>query len=237
MGYVIIFLTIGFLILIHELGHFIAARSVGIPVKQFSIGYGPKLWGFTRGETEYRISAIPIGGYVMLDIDELDDYFLFSFRGRVIFAFTGPLANVVAAWTGLTIISIITSGFTLHSVFVLPTVQLWEMTIGFIQTIPILFSQPKQLSGIVDLVAFGGEHIGVDMMKLLSMSVLLNINLAFLNLLPILPLDGGKIVCDILHRLRMPVKRIYVPVALTGWILLLGLMLCVTFNDVVRLCA
>ncbi|NNK61793.1 MAG: RIP metalloprotease RseP [Gemmatimonadetes bacterium] len=57
---------LGVLIFVHELGHFAAAKSVGVEVQRFSIGLGPKVWGFTRGETEYVLSAIPLGGYVKM---------------------------------------------------------------------------------------------------------------------------------------------------------------------------
>jgi regulator of sigma E protease len=58
--------VLGVLILVHELGHYIAARAFDIHVSRFSIGLGPKLVGFRRGETEFRISALPLGGYVKL---------------------------------------------------------------------------------------------------------------------------------------------------------------------------
>ena len=58
--------VLGVLIFIHELGHFAAAKSVGIEVQRFSIGLGPRVWGFTLGETEYVLSAIPLGGYVKM---------------------------------------------------------------------------------------------------------------------------------------------------------------------------
>ncbi len=235
MGYIIIFLMISFLILIHEFGHFCAAKRAGIPVKQFSVGYGRRLFGFTYKETDYRISVFPLGGYVMPDIEVLEDYFAFSFKNRVLFALAGPLANIIAAWAGLLVMSIIYHGVTAASIFVVPFVQLWDMSAQFIQSIPALFSHPQQLSGIVGLVAFGGKEIGVDIPRLLSLSVLLNINLAFLNLLPILPLDGGKILLDILHQLRMPVKRLYVPVSIAGWGLILMLMVYVTIHDVSNL--
>lgn len=58
---------IGVLILVHELGHFLAAKKVGIKVERFSIGFGPKMIGFTKGDTEYRISWLPVfGGYVKM---------------------------------------------------------------------------------------------------------------------------------------------------------------------------
>ncbi len=58
--------VIGVLVFVHELGHFLAARRVGIRVLAFSIGFGPRLVGFTRGGTEYKIAAIPLGGFVKM---------------------------------------------------------------------------------------------------------------------------------------------------------------------------
>lgn len=57
---------ISFLIFIHELGHFLAARLFKVRVETFSIGFGPRLWGFRRGDTDYRLSAVPLGGYVKM---------------------------------------------------------------------------------------------------------------------------------------------------------------------------
>ena len=59
-------IVLGVLIFVHELGHFWAAKAVGIEVQRFSIGLGPRLFGFQRGETEYVVSAIPLGGYVKM---------------------------------------------------------------------------------------------------------------------------------------------------------------------------
>ena len=56
--------VLGVLIFIHELGHFLAARHVGVRVEAFSVGFPPTAWGKQVGETEYRISWVPIGGYV-----------------------------------------------------------------------------------------------------------------------------------------------------------------------------
>ncbi|MDD3980713.1 MAG: RIP metalloprotease RseP [Spirochaetia bacterium] len=63
-------LGLSIVVLIHELGHFVAARSLGIEVEAFSIGMGPKLLGFTRGGTEWRISAFPLGGYCRMKGEE-----------------------------------------------------------------------------------------------------------------------------------------------------------------------
>lgn len=67
MGQLISFLiVIGVIIVIHEFGHFSMAKIFGIPVSTFSIGFGPRLFGFRYKETEYRVSAIPLGGYVKI---------------------------------------------------------------------------------------------------------------------------------------------------------------------------
>ena len=65
--------VLGVLIFVHELGHFMMARRVGIRVLKFSLGFGPRLVGFKRGDTEYVISAIPLGGYVKMAGEIPDD--------------------------------------------------------------------------------------------------------------------------------------------------------------------
>ena len=65
--------VLGILVFIHELGHFLAARHVGVRVEAFSVGFPPTLWGKKFGDTEYRISWIPVGGYVKLFGQNVDD--------------------------------------------------------------------------------------------------------------------------------------------------------------------
>ena len=60
-------------IFVHELGHFLMARRIGVRVLTFSLGFGPKLSTFTRGDTEYCISAIPLGGYVKMAGENPED--------------------------------------------------------------------------------------------------------------------------------------------------------------------
>src|ERR1700751_6179291 len=58
--------VLGVIIVIHELGHFLVAKFFKIKVETFSVGFGPRLIGFRKGDTDYRISAFPLGGYVKL---------------------------------------------------------------------------------------------------------------------------------------------------------------------------
>jgi regulator of sigma E protease len=59
-------LVFGLVIFVHELGHFLAAKAVGVYAPRFSIGFGPTLWRRRRGETEYVLAALPLGGYVRM---------------------------------------------------------------------------------------------------------------------------------------------------------------------------
>jgi len=102
-------LVLGVLILVHEWGHFIVARLFGVRVDVFSIGFGPRLFGMKRGPTDYRISAIPLGGYVRMagqDLAEIDsgheaptgasDELMSKARWqRALISFAGPAINLI----------------------------------------------------------------------------------------------------------------------------------------------
>ena len=66
-------IVLGALIFVHELGHFLFAKRAGVRVERFSLGFGPPLWRRQKGETEYRVSAIPLGGYVKMYGEQIDE--------------------------------------------------------------------------------------------------------------------------------------------------------------------
>ncbi len=94
---------LGVVILIHEWGHYAAARLCGIRVDVFSIGFGPRIWGWKRGSTDYRVSILPLGGYVKMAGDNpmeeragAADEFLSKPRWqRAVVAVAGPVMNIV----------------------------------------------------------------------------------------------------------------------------------------------
>lgn len=106
----IFILFLGPLVFFHELGHFIFARIFGVRVEVFSIGFGPKLFKKKYGDTEYAISAIPLGGYVKMygddpfnkdDIPESERKYSFTHQGkfaRFWIVMGGPLANFILAF-------------------------------------------------------------------------------------------------------------------------------------------
>src|SRR5687768_15948150 len=96
---------VGVLIAVHELGHFAWAKFFGVRVLKLSLGFGPKIAGFTRGGTEYVIAAFPLGGYVRMlgeagadDIREEEQASAFSHQPlwkRTIIVFAGPAMNLL----------------------------------------------------------------------------------------------------------------------------------------------
>jgi regulator of sigma E protease len=100
-------LVLGILVYLHEGGHFLAARAVGAPVSVFSLGFGKRLFGVKRGETDYRVSLIPLGGYVrvlglgpdesdLVNATEASEELLPRWKRAVILV-AGPIANVIGA--------------------------------------------------------------------------------------------------------------------------------------------
>ncbi|MGA2963118.1 MAG: RIP metalloprotease RseP [Candidatus Korobacteraceae bacterium] len=100
-----VFFVLAVMILVHEWGHFAAAKLFGVRVEVFSIGFGKRLLGFRRGDTDYRISAIPFGGYVKMSgespLDQRagtpDEFMSHPRWQRVVIALAGPFMNILLA--------------------------------------------------------------------------------------------------------------------------------------------
>jgi regulator of sigma E protease len=124
--------VLGVLIFVHELGHFVMARRVGVRVLKFSLGFGPRLVGFTRGDTEYVISAIPLGGYVKMAGENpddprsgRDDEFLSKSKWeRFQILIMGPLMNLILA-------VVVTAGVLMNGADI-PAYQSKPPVVGFV---------------------------------------------------------------------------------------------------------
>jgi regulator of sigma E protease len=118
-------IVLGIMVLIHELGHFITAKLCGVKIEIFSIGFGPRVFGFKVGDTDYRLSALPLGGYVKMFGDtpgeparnreaidilgiDLDAPGEFNSRPRwqrVLIALSGPFANFILSFVILAFVA------------------------------------------------------------------------------------------------------------------------------------
>jgi len=110
-------LVLGLMVLVHEFGHFAVAKLCGVRVETFAIGFGKRLVGFRRGETEYQINALPLGGYVKMageipgestsnDPGELNNHPRWQ---RMLIALAGPMANFILAF------GLMTGAYMLHN--------------------------------------------------------------------------------------------------------------------------
>lgn len=236
MTHIMIVLLICFLIFIHELGHFLAAKASGIPIARFSIGFGPVLFSRKIAGTEYCISIFPLGGYVMPDgINELDDLYSIPLRKRLFYTFGGPLASILFAIFSFLLLNLIAGKTSLYSIFIDPVRQTFLVMYQILTSISLIFKHPDQLSGVVGIVTQGSEFVGMSFTRLINFGILMSVNFAVFNLLPLPPLDGGSIMIYLLGRINSKLLKIHIPLAITGWVLLLGLMLYATVLDIGRL--
>ncbi len=119
-------IVLGALIFVHELGHFLVAKRLKIGVEKFSLGFGPSLWGFRRGETQYQVAMVPLGGFVKLMGEDPEQeaeipeksFSLRPVRERLAVVVAGPLFNMFFAvllfWV-LNMVGVPTLGTTILS--------------------------------------------------------------------------------------------------------------------------
>lgn len=108
---------LGLVIFVHELGHFLMAKLRRVRVLRFSLGFGPSLWSFTSGGTEYRLAWIPLGGYVQMAGDtpspegamphSEEEFLSHHWFGRLLIAVAGPASNLVAAFLVLVVVELV----------------------------------------------------------------------------------------------------------------------------------
>jgi regulator of sigma E protease len=149
--------VLGVLIFVHELGHFLMARRIGVRVLTFSLGFGPKLLSFRRGDTEYAVSAIPLGGYVKMAGENpedarsgaSDEFLSKSKWQRFQVLIMGPVMNLALAVVVMT--------FVLHQGADVPAFDAQPVVIG--ATVP---DTPAAQAGIRPgdrIVAFDGNPV------------------------------------------------------------------------------
>jgi regulator of sigma E protease len=356
MSWLVVFGGLCLLIMLHEAGHYVAAKATGMRVERFFLFFGPTIWSFKRGETEYGVKAIPLGGYVkitgMNPEEEIPPgvahraYYRQKVWKRIVVIVAGPAVNVVLAFAilcvvafsypeptskiekvephspaavagvmpGVRLISVdgkrfaadnseerlerfgkliashkcadnkpiegcrastavqlgveqsgrlrIVSAYPVYD----PTAghtrvgieygsrpaaanieeagsfaskKMWEVASGTFHILSRILQpeERKQISGLVGISNVGHQAVNVGPTPALLLLALVSLSLGLINLLPILPLDGGHIFWSLVEKLRgSPASlRTMERASVVGLILVMALFVIGLNNDIGRL--
>jgi regulator of sigma E protease len=356
MSWFWVFVGFCLLIILHEAGHFFAAKATGMRVERFFLFFGPTIWSIKRGETEYGVKAIPIGGYVKItgmnpeeDVPpehEANAYFRKPVWKRIVVVAAGPAVNIVLAFAilfgvywvngheqidqsvgevrqgspaakvlkpGDEIVAVDGNRYArlgteerlirfgkvvgshkcegrqvdgcaaatpvelevrrngqVETISVKPRYDeeaeralvgfsygaeeiavgtgtaakdagdaIWEVASGTVHVFTHLFEseQRKQVSGVVGISDVGHQVIEKGLERALLLLALVSLSLGLVNLLPILPLDGGHIFWAVVEKLRgRPVSlRVMERATMVGVALVLMLFFLGLSNDIGRI--
>ena len=233
MNYLITAAIISLIIFIHELGHFAAARAAKIPVEALSIGFGPVLFRKKYKGTEYRLSAIPFGGY-LIPASDVDNFFKISPARRILLSLGGPAANLLTALPMLSLLNVSRGNTSLYDLTLLPFTQAASLLSKMLTALTGMFSHHGDLMGIVGIVS-SGDALVPTWGAAAAFAALISLNLALFNLLPVPALDGGKIILALFEYIMPKTKALQIPLSIAGWVLIALLMVYVTVLDVGRI--
>ena len=254
--------VIGVLVLVHEFGHYLAARANGVRVEVFSIGLGPELCGFTDGAgTRWRLGGVPIGGYVKMfgqgdrgsepgPTEHAGSFQHKRLGQRAAIVAAGPLANFVFA---IAIFAVLLKLFgqppahpfdsglgELVALFGRAAAMTWDLSLATVRTIGqflIGAHGPGELIGPLRAAEVSGAVSRHGLALLGTWMAIFSVNLGVTNLFPIPSLDGGHLVFCAAEAIQgRPVdRRVRRNSALVGFALVLGIMAFATVNDLLQL--
>ena len=245
----IIFL-LGFLIFIHEGGHFLVAKLSKVKVKEFAIGFGKVIWQKQGKETKYTLRMIPLGGFCNMEGEDEES----NEQGSFSKASVGKRMAIVLAGATVNIVFGILVYFILMSTVGLQFADPSKDTIfnriyyggkatgsfllTMVDSLKTLFTgglATDQMVGIVGISEVVVQTSGLA--NYIYLLAVISVSLGVTNLLPIPALDGGKIVILIIELFRgKPMKlETEAKIQLIGLSILIALSLFVTYNDIVRI--
>jgi len=233
-----IIFILGFLVLIHETGHFLVARLCKVKVKEFAIGFGPTIWKKQGKETKYALRLIPLGGFVSMEGEEERSDAEGSFSNssipkRFAIIVAGGLVNIIfAIITYVILMTAMTGDFGKAISYT------GDFAFSIVESLKLLFSggvSVDQLMGPVGISGVVAQTNGVA--EFIYILALISMSLGVTNLLPFPPLDGGKGVLLILEAIRRkPLKEsTEIKIQMLGFAILITLSIYVTYNDITRI--
>ena len=232
----IIFL-LGFLVFIHECGHFFVAKLCKVKVNEFAIGFGPTIYRKQGKVTKYALRLIPLGGFVSMEgEDERSDadgsFSETSIIKRIAIVMAGGLVNIVFAIIMFWVLSIIVLGFKDSFINVIYFIK--EIAKSVIQ----LFTGKLSMDNMVGPVGISSVVSKTSgLFDFAYIMTLISLSLGVTNLLPFPPLDGGRVVLLVIEAIRKkPLsQKVEMAIQSTGFIVLITLSIFVAYNDILKI--
>lgn len=231
----IIFL-LGILVLIHEGGHFIVAKLCKIKVNEFAIGFGKTILSKKIGDTIYALKLIPLGGFVRMEGEECfseeeGSFSKASYWKKILIVAAGGITNILFAIIMFFLLVIFYYKYPLNEALQITG----NFMYAIIESLRILFSGKVTINELVGPI--GISNIIVQTTGLANYIYLIatvSLSLGVTNLLPIPPLDGGKILIYIIEKIRKKSFKAETAVAIemTGFVFIMLLAVVVMINDI-----
>ena len=238
IGALKVIFVLGFLIIIHEGGHFFVAKLCKIKVNEFAVGFGKELFSTKKKETKYTLRLIPLGGYVNLlgeeeSSDEEGSYSNAPIIKRFAILIAGVAVNIIF---GIIVFFILAS--IVNSSIKLGAIVTQNYLSTLVDSVVSLFTGNVTKEQVVGPVGISAMIVKTnDFMDLFYMMSVISISLGVTNLLPIPGLDGGKILFLLVELIRRkPLKEeVEMKITLTGLALLLTFAIMITIKDVINI--
>ncbi len=235
-------------VLVHEFGHFLAARKCGVKVYEFSIGFpfSPRLCTlFRHKETVFTVRLLPLGGFVSFSQDngeEDAELFGASHWQRALILSAGSLVNMFFAFVVFAAVLVVGRHIDPASALVLSAKTVWEILSGtflFLMQVLSGHGAMEGVSGPVGIAVMAGEAAGKGVLSLCYFTGVLSMSLGIMNLIPLPALDGGHLAMLFAEAIRRrPLNpRVYQAATAVGLMLFLILTVLVTYKDIARLIA
>jgi regulator of sigma E protease len=245
IAFIVVFTAV---VIVHEFGHFIAAKKAGVKVYEFSIGFpfSPIILKlFRHKETAFTLRLLPLGGFVSFSEEgeeEATELFEASRFKRAVIMSAGSIFNVIFAFLLFIAVFVIGKDLPFTNAALLSAKMLWEILAGAFVFIFDLVSgsgSMEGLSGPVGIASMAGQAAGRGLLDLLYFTGILSMSLGIINLLPLPALDGGQLTMLLVEVIRRkPLSQMtYQAVTVLGLLLFLVLTVIVTYKDVAKLVA
>ena len=226
-------MVVSVIVMIHEIGHYVAAKIVGVKVKSFSLFLPPKLFSiFKYKETEFSIGMIPLGGYIMLDESALNEH-----PGKEFFvSIMGPVFNFISAYIFIVFVLAFYTESSVVNSFVSGVSKFSDIFSSIYDSITSIFTSGQEVvvSGPVGIGRQAAQYTEKGVVYSVIYLAFMSIYLGVFNLMPFPPLDGFSVVKSFYEIVTG--KKVNKTVALvanvTGLFMFIGLLIYGTMTDI-----